>query len=92
MKSGECTYLAAGEIAIDTGQAKNSFYYPGGEYLGYEVIVYMGEETEFSEEVLPASINTLKGKLAHGFELQEDSLQDFTILLSIMRKKKLEMN
>ena len=56
LKSGECTYLAAGEIAIDTGQAKNSFYYPGGEYLGYEVIVYMGEETEFSEDVLPASI------------------------------------
>lgn len=56
LKSGECTYLAAGEIAIDTGQAKNSFYYPGGEYLGYEVIVYMGEEMEFSEDVLPASI------------------------------------
>ena len=39
LKSGECTYLTAGEIAIDTGQAENSFYYPSGEYIGYEVIV-----------------------------------------------------
>lgn len=43
LKSGECTYLAAGEIAIDTGQAENSFYYPRGEYIGYEVIVHIGD-------------------------------------------------
>lgn len=41
LKSEGCTYLTAGEIAIDAGQAENSFYFPGAEYLGYEVIVYM---------------------------------------------------
>lgn len=41
LKSGECTYLTAGEIAVDAGQAENSFYYPGAEYKGYEIIVSM---------------------------------------------------
>lgn len=55
LKSGECTYLTAGEIAIDGGQAENSFYYPSAEYIGYEVIVHMDEETE--SEKWSASMN-----------------------------------
>lgn len=54
LKSGECTYLTAGEIAIDGGQTKNSFYYPSEEYIGYEVIVHMDEESE--NEKWPASM------------------------------------
>ncbi|MCR5390726.1 MAG: AraC family transcriptional regulator [Lachnospiraceae bacterium] len=38
--SGECTYLAAGEIAVDAGQALSAFYYPSGEYRGFEIVVY----------------------------------------------------
>ncbi len=57
LKSGECTYLTAGEIAIDTGQAESSFYYPSGEYIGYEVIVSIEpEETGQLKEGLPASV------------------------------------
>lgn len=57
LKSGECTYLTAGEIAIDTGQAESSFYYPSGEYIGYEVIVSIeAEKTEPPKEALPASL------------------------------------
>jgi araC-type DNA-binding domain-containing proteins len=57
LKSGECTYLTAGEIAIDSGQAESSFYYPCGEYIGYEVIVYIeSEETYLPKEALPAPL------------------------------------
>ena len=57
LKSGECTYLTAGEIAIDTGQAESCFYYPCGEYVGYEVIIYIDtEEIGVHEEVLPPSL------------------------------------
>ena len=57
LKSGECTYLTAGEIAIDTGQAASSFYYPCGQYIGYEVIVSIGsKERGVPEEALPASL------------------------------------
>ena len=41
LKTGECTYLAAGEIAMDAGQALNTYFYPLGEYRGFEVIVSM---------------------------------------------------
>ena len=63
LKSGECTYLTAGEIAIDTGQAESSFYYPGGEYIGYEVIVYMEEkETEPFPEAASFLYRCFEGK------------------------------
>jgi len=55
LKSGECTYLTAGEIAIDCGQAENSFYYPSAEYIGYEVIVHMDQD--FENEKCSASMN-----------------------------------
>jgi len=45
LKNGEYTYLGAGEIAIDSGQAKrgnDSFYYPTGEYSGVELMVSPG--------------------------------------------------
>ena len=38
---GECTYLTAGEISVDAGQALNTFYYPSGEYKGFEVVFSM---------------------------------------------------
>lgn len=61
LKSGECTYLTAGEIAIDTGQAENSFYYPSGKYTGYEVIVCMEEnETEVPENISAVAIYLYK--------------------------------
>jgi len=67
LKSGECTYLTAGEIAIDTGQAQSSFYYPSGEYIGYEVIVSIeAEEMRQSKKAPPASLflyNYFEGQL-----------------------------
>ena len=48
LKSGECTYLTAGEIAVDAGQALNTYYYPGGEYRGFEVVVSMQESDDKS--------------------------------------------
>jgi araC-type DNA-binding domain-containing proteins len=57
LKSGECTYLTAGEIAIDTGQAENSFYYPSGEYIGYEVIVSIeSDEMGCHKDALPVPL------------------------------------
>lgn len=41
LENGEVTYLTGGEISVDAGQALNSFYYPGGEYEGFEVVVFM---------------------------------------------------
>ena len=41
LENGEVTYLTGGEISVDSGQALNSFYYPGGEYEGFEVVVFM---------------------------------------------------
>ncbi len=41
LRSGECTYLTAGEIAVDAGQTLSTFYYPTGEYRGFEIAVYL---------------------------------------------------
>ncbi len=43
LESGECTYLTAGELAVDAGQALNTFYYPTSEYRGVEVIVSLAD-------------------------------------------------
>ncbi len=44
--TGECTYLTAGEISVDAGQALDMFYYPGGEYKGFEVIYSMENDSD----------------------------------------------
>jgi len=47
LKNGEYTYLSSKEIAIDTGtayQENTAFYYPGGEYCGYEIIIVKKED------------------------------------------------
>lgn len=41
LKTGGCTYLTSGEAALDAGQTRNVFYYPGGKYLGFEIILDM---------------------------------------------------
>lgn len=45
--TGECTYLTAGEISVDAGQALSTFYYPTGEYKGFEVVVSMANPTAY---------------------------------------------
>jgi len=45
LRNGEYTYLSAGEIAVDSGQARRgnaSFYYPTGEYTGIELMLLPG--------------------------------------------------
>ena len=51
LRDGECTYLTTGEIAVDAGQALNTFYYPTGEYRGFEIAVYL--------DFLPRKYNVL---------------------------------
>lgn len=46
LRNGECTYLTAGEIAVDAGQALNAFYYPTGEYRGFEIIVDLNRDSQ----------------------------------------------
>lgn len=41
--NGGCTFLTAGEISVDAGQALNSFYYPTGEYRGFEIAVSLDD-------------------------------------------------
>lgn len=43
LHNGEYTYVAGGEIAIDTGQTKESYYYPAGDYAGIELVVRMDQ-------------------------------------------------
>ncbi|WP_283171108.1 helix-turn-helix domain-containing protein [Curtanaerobium respiraculi] len=40
-KSRKCTFLTAGEIAIDAGQTYETYFYPTEEYLGFELIGYI---------------------------------------------------
>ena len=51
LRDGECTSLTTGEIAVDAGQALNTFYYPTGEYRGFEIAVYL--------DFLPRKYNVL---------------------------------
>ena len=44
LKNGECTYLTAGEISVDAGQALNTYYYPTGSYRGYEIVIPIPNE------------------------------------------------
>jgi len=49
LRNGEYTYLGAGEIAVDSGQAKrgnSSFYYPTAEYSGMELMILPGKQWE----------------------------------------------
>ncbi|MBQ7433063.1 MAG: helix-turn-helix transcriptional regulator [Lachnospiraceae bacterium] len=49
LKNGECTYLTAGEISVDAGQALNTYYYPNASYQGYEIVIPIPDEgTSFS--------------------------------------------
>ena len=43
-RSGSYTYLVGGEVAVDTGQTNNQFYYPTSEYCGIELIFIMDED------------------------------------------------
>jgi len=47
LRSGNYIYLSSGEIAVDTGQARNdlpTFYYPTGQYDGVELVVVPGKK------------------------------------------------
>ena len=44
LNNGERTYLSGGELAVDTGQATDSFYYPNAEYTGIEIFVFLDSD------------------------------------------------
>ena len=82
--SGECTYLAAGEIVVYAGQTINDFYYPSGEYQGFEVIVFFTgtdqDRLSLLEElsVSPAEIyDTCKDLLYPWIRTADEHIRDF---------------
>jgi len=54
--TGECTYLTAGEIAVYAGHTTGSFYYPTGEYKGFEVVVCFPEKSSYEYSILGEKI------------------------------------
>lgn len=55
LHNNEYTYLSGGEVAIDTGQAEEAYYYPEAEYEGIEIVICMDEqwkkEIKLAEEI-----------------------------------------
>lgn len=70
LKSGERTFLTAGEIAVDTGQAESSFFYPNGEYTGFEVIFHVEEAKQMPESDKTISIQSAAGVLYYRLKEQ----------------------
>lgn len=70
LKSGERTFLTAGEIAVDTGQAESSFFYPNGEYTGFEVIFHVEEALRGQECEKAVSLPSAATFLYHHLEEQ----------------------
>ncbi len=56
LHNGEYTYLTGGEIAIDVGQAKESFGYPSANYEGLEFLIHMDEGWQNTFQVLGSEI------------------------------------
>jgi len=73
LKNGEYTYLSSGEIAIDTGKAyqeNTAFYYPDGEYYGYEIVITKKEKDvwKFMPEGIEADVVERIRKICEPFE------------------------
>lgn len=55
--NGEYTYLAGGEISLDTGQTKSSFYYPAADYKGIELAIQLNAPWEKEFVLFGQTIN-----------------------------------